>query len=411
MSVNRKRAAVICISAPSPPSTGTRLRCQSVIRSLIDQKYDVTVIYPRDTSESDEEIAIKLGLTKAISLPGNFPLTIFLKKVIAYFFKHMISEVPYSRINLSFRAKYLLRKLKKNPPFDLLITEYSIATPIRHYLRSKHYILDTCDLMSIHYHKVSASKKALSRWREMEDPAFLKIQFFDSFDSVITKDEISDFKQYDALIAISESEHQQINQLQLSSHHYLIPPCVSVPDFTKTDYSGFPVFAYSSNIFNTQGLIHFINVLLPRIIEKIPDFRLIVTGNPPSEASNCSYLICVGFVEKIQDIYENAGFSIIPAYGGTGQQLKVAEAMSHSLAVVGYRKRIDESIFSDGLEGYLADNEEEFVSAVTKLWSDRYTSEIMGRKALAKVQMNLSQKSFNMAFEKVTGNLESQIHL
>ena len=409
MSAINKRAAVICISVPYPASTGTRLRSQSVIQSLIAQGYKVTVIYPRDTHESDSEIARQLGLEKAVSLPVTRRKLLMVQDYLKFFFRIKENELPYSQLRLSFCAKKILRRFQKEEMYDVVVTEYSTATVIRSYIISKFYILDTCDLMSIHNQKVRASQEALSRWEDMGDPAFLELQFSETLDPVISEEEIAELKQYDAIIAISDSEFQKIDSLHLEIPNYLISPCVATPTFEKTDYTGFPVFAYSTNIFNTQGLIHFINKLLPAIIRIIPEFKLLVTGNAPTEAVNCPYLVCLGFVNNIHDIYKSAGFSIIPTFGGTGQQLKVPEVMSYSLAVVGYHQRIDRGILSDGIEGYLANNEEEFITGVVKLWTDRELAETMGRNARKKVSLDLSQESFNSAFRTVIMSLEASV--
>ena len=410
MSPTRKRAVVICISTPHPASTGTRLRSQSVIRSLIAQDYQVTAIYPRDTRQSDDQIAHQLGLDKGISLPVTRRKILMVQDCLKFLLGIKQIEIPHGQFRLSFRAKILLRRLRKKEIYDLVVTEYSIATVIRNYLNSNFYILDTCDLMSIHIQQVCVFQAAFSRWQQVGDSSFLELQFAGVLDPVISAGEIAELKQYNALISISDSEFREINSLHLGIPNHLIPPCVSVPVLEKDNYTGFPVFAYSTNVFNTQGLIHFINNLLPAILRFIPEFKMLITGNIPTEALHSPFLVYLGFVGDIHEIYHNAGFAIIPTYNGTGQQLKVPEAMSHSLAVVGYRKRIDSAILSDGVEGYLANNEEEFVAAVVKLWTDRDLARTMGRSARKKVSSDLSQESFDSAFRTVIAGLEQGIH-
>ena len=409
MSSTRKRAVVICISTPHPASTGTRLRSQSVIRSLITQGYQVTAIYPRDTRESDDQIAHQLGMHKGISLPVTRRRILMAQDYLRRLLGIKQIEISYAQLRLSFRARILLRRLRRKEIYDLVVTEYSIATVIRNYINSKFYILDTCDLMSIHNQQARTFEEAFLRWQQVGDFPFLELQFAGVLDPVISGEEIAELEQYNALISISDSEFREINSLHLGIPNHLIPPCVSVPVFEKDNYTGFPVFAYSTNVFNTQGLIHFMNNLLPAILQFIPEFKMLITGNVPTEALHSPFLICLGFVSDIQEIYHNAGFAIIPTYNGTGQQLKVPEAMSHSLAVVGYRKRIDSAILSDGIEGYLANNEEEFVAAVVKLWTDRDLARTMGKSARKKVTSDLSQESFDSAFRTVITGLEEGI--
>lgn len=400
------KAVVICISAPYPVSTGTRIRSNSVIQALLDLGYEVSIIYPRDSNYGDAVIARKLGVAKAVGLPiQNSRISQLRTRILEKLFNKKSPQ--YLHVRLGLRARWALRKFSRQPLFDLSITEYSTATSIQKHIPAKFHVLDTCDIMSIHMQKVFMVRYAIKYFGKYKDSDFLKLDFWDGKRHECHPEEMSDFKRYDSIIAISEQEWCEINRLNLGIPNTLIPPCVRVPEFHKNDYSGPPVFAFSPNIFNVQGLLHFIHRLLPSISKIIPDFRLIVTGNPPEEAHGCPHLICTGYVDDLKDIYARAGFAIIPAYGGTGQQLKVTEAMSYGLAVVGYRNRIDQSILGDSEANCLARNEEEFVESVVQMWNDRIRAASIGQSSLAKVLSHLSQNSFTHSLRGVIEGLES----
>ncbi len=407
MTLKGKRVAVISITAPHPVTTGTRIRCQSVITALLDQGCEVTVIYVKDTKEAESSIAAKLGVARAIGLPPvRRPARMVLSLV-----RKILRTPPaiYSRIPLSLGAILVLRKLAaSSPPFDLVVTEYSMSTRIRGLVRGHLHVLDTCDLLSLHSRKMAALAGLLERQRSGADDSFSRLPDVNAPSGpVVTDEEIEDFRRYDALIAIAESEFHALEKLGLPPANYLIPPCANRDHPEKTDYSGLPLFAFTSNIFNVQGFFH-LHRLLPRILQLIPDFKVMVSGNPPTDLPESPAIVRVGFVDDINDLYRNASFAIIPVHDGTGQQLKVVEAMSYGLPVAGYRRRIDSSIITNGEEGYVADGEEEFIEAVVRLWNDRDLTAAMGLKGQRKLRSHFSQAAFNRTFSDMLGDIRSR---
>ena len=65
------------------------------------------------------------------------------------------------------------------------------------------------------------------------------------------------------------------------------------------------------------------------------------------------------------------GFAVSPILGGTGQNVKVVEAMAHGLAVIGLRERAEVSPIRHGINGLVADRAEEFADHVLRLGQDR----------------------------------------
>jgi glycosyltransferase involved in cell wall biosynthesis len=123
-----------------------------------------------------------------------------------------------------------------------------------------------------------------------------------------------------------------------------------------------------------------------------PDFQLDVTGTfnyAPRLTKGITYK---GFVDNLQEVYENAGFFICPVFGGTGQQVKIVEAMAHGLPVVALKDAADKSPLRHEENGYIADTEDEFAEYVVRLWQDRSLCRRLGQEARTTVAKEFSRE-------------------
>lgn len=385
------RAVVICMNRPYPINNGTRLRSWSVIASLKALGYEVTVVYPV-RRRINPNLAKQLGVAGDIAVIPTFIQRMWHGFQERVFKNSKVRYHSYKRISISRSSKLELKKL---PEFDIAITEYARTTSVSRHIRAKHHILDTCDILSFYNIKANKLLKAMNQQRADGKGTFSQLETLDKLKPAdIRSKELSDFRKYGSIIAIAEKEFAIFQEIRLPNVR-LIPPCVGMPAEAPQNYSGLPIFPFSKNIFNLQGLYHFKEHILPHIIREEPDFRMVITGKPPVEILNVPHFICPGHVEDLGRIYREAGFAIVPVFNGTGQQLKIPELMSYGIPVVTYRMRVDESIMSHGQGGLLASNESEFVKHVLELWRDRKLAAEMGKLARQTASSRLSQSHFN----------------
>jgi glycosyltransferase involved in cell wall biosynthesis len=72
----------------------------------------------------------------------------------------------------------------------------------------------------------------------------------------------------------------------------------------------------------------------------------------------------------MEPLYNSARFLVCPVFGGTGQQVKVVEAMAHGVPAVALRVAADRSPIQHEVNGMIANNAEEFAEHVLRLWKD-----------------------------------------
>ena len=66
---------------------------------------------------------------------------------------------------------------------------------------------------------------------------------------------------------------------------------------------------------------------------------------------------------ELGPLYRTSAFAICPLLAGTGEQVKIVDAMAHGLAVVATRSSASSSPIVDGVNGYIVDSAEEFADA------------------------------------------------
>jgi glycosyltransferase involved in cell wall biosynthesis len=185
---------------------------------------------------------------------------------------------------------------------------------------------------------------------------------------------------YDYTIAISQKEGTLFTEHTQRTNNLYVPMTVDLPKIANT-YSELPLFVISGNCFNLQGATYFITRVLPLIIKSIPDFKLRVIGAGGSRLAAISELDVCGFVDDLSPLYAQSGFAICPLIGGTGQQVKIVEAMAHGLAVIALINVAETSPIEHGVNGFIAHNAEEFSRYTMQLWSDRQLCQKMGAAA------------------------------
>ncbi len=267
-------------------------------------------------------------------------------------------------------------------------------------------VLETHDLFSLNMRMRQAVLDSLASCGNQPDEnnPVLHESFFDDLHLVPDKTELRQYDKFDYVVAISQDEANLIRGSCTRAKVVLIPITPPPHDLQNT-YSAPPVFAMGPNVFNVQGYHYLTQRVVPRVRQQLPGAEIQVTGNPPPgmSISEGPGTILRGFVPDLDDVYRDAGFAVCPIIGGTGQQVKIVEAMANGLAVVGLRSRAQASPIIHGENGFVADNAEEFADYVGTLARDICLRRTMGRAARETVSLNWDAAQLNNPWAVVTG--------
>jgi hypothetical protein len=232
----------------------------------------------------------------------------------------------------------------------------------------------------------------------------LKENFFEGLRLDSGQHEFSIFDRYNHTIAITAKELEVIRRYARHTKVSLLPVTFA-PCYIPNTYSDSALFSVGPNLFNTQGYLYFVKKVLPRILSKAPSFRLSVTGSFPFNTPAAAPGVTLsGFVPDLKPMYQKASFFVCPVFGGTGQQIKIVEAMAHGLPVIALRFAAERSPLRHEVNGLVADNAEQFAKHVVRLWNDPALRRRLGAAARATVAEEFSSDHLTEALAKILEN-------
>jgi glycosyltransferase involved in cell wall biosynthesis len=257
-------------------------------------------------------------------------------------------------------------------PSGVVIT-YTLADGLLDHARFAHVhrILEMQDLVSVNAQIRSGLGTKLSQFIRTGKAGELFDTDLRWADKLKPSDEeLAIYDRYNTVIAIARREQSLLQKNLRHAQVKWIPmyiPAVKIDN----SYDGPPIFLASANRFNQVGLLLLLNEVMDRVRAKCPDFQIDVVGDLSQVAIPAKNVRYVGYVSNLADICQTACFAICPVFAGTGQQIKIIEAMARGLAVVAFRRAAEESPLKHGENGLVAVDTDEFTMHLINLWRDR----------------------------------------
>ncbi|HLP17683.1 MAG TPA: glycosyltransferase [Bacteroidota bacterium] len=124
---------------------------------------------------------------------------------------------------------------------------------------------------------------------------------------------------------------------------------------------------------NDSGIQYFLDEILPRIIEKVPDTKITIVGKDPSSrlcARRSERVTVTGFVDDVRPFIARASVFIIPLKIGGGVRGKALEAMAMRTPIVTTTIGVEGINLTHEHSALFADTPEKFAAAVVRMFSD-----------------------------------------
>ena len=163
---------------------------------------------------------------------------------------------------------------------------------------------------------------------------------------------------------------------------------------------------------NQHALNWFVREVLPRVLERCPDARLVVVGAeaPPlhSLPDFGKALELRGFVEDIREPLGRYAVFVCPILSGSGMRVKLLEAFAAGIPVVSTRVGAEGLAEEDGQLCALADDPADFAAAIVALFEDperarsmacRAREEVVDNKDMIRMTTRL-EESYRAAVER-----------
>jgi glycosyltransferase involved in cell wall biosynthesis len=185
-------------------------------------------------------------------------------------------------------------------------------------------------------------------------------------------------RRVDLTVTVSRVDREQLAALAPGARFADIATGVDVdyfrPDSTQ-ETPGTLVFTGSMDWYpNEDGVLHFIEAVLPIVRHSVPDVTFTVVGRNPSvrlrEAAAAAGVAVTGTVPDVRPHVARGAVYVVPLRVGGGTRLKIFEALAMGRAVVSTRVGAEGLPLVPGRHFLEADEPEAFASAVVGLLRD-----------------------------------------
>lgn len=202
-------------------------------------------------------------------------------------------------------------------------------------------------------------------------------------------EEINNLSFYDKVVTISQDEYFIFKSF-LGDKVINIPP--SFPEnfeYTNTEKKYDLIFVGSDNPFNVLSINWFVEKVLPLLPKEI---KISIIGRICKHVPDHESIEKVFFADDLKTYYHASKIAICPMLKGTGIKIKVVEAMSYGIPVVGTEKAVDG--FSDKKNNgcRISDDEKEFADIIKNLLNNLSDYEKQKQEAILFFRDNFSEK-------------------
>ncbi len=202
-------------------------------------------------------------------------------------------------------------------------------------------------------------------------------------------EEINNLSFYDKVITISQDEYFIFKSL-LGEKVINIPP--SFPE--NFDDMGQQkkydlIFVGSDNPFNVLSIKWFVEKVLPLLSKEI---RICIIGRICKHVPDHPNIEKLFFADDLKTYYHASKIAICPMLKGTGIKIKVVEALSFGLPVVGTEKSIDGFLDKKNNGCLVSDDEKEFTEIINRILNNDSDYSRLKNEATEFFRQNFSEE-------------------
>ena len=351
---------LLCNKPPYPASEGGPMAMNSIITGLLDAGHQVKILAVNsekfNVKESDipDEYKKKTGIELIdvdLSVkPTNAFLNLFTKK--SYHVERFISD--------DFKAK-LIEVLEKEQ-FDIVQLEMLYMAPYVDDIRAHSKAMIVLRAHNVE-HKIweriaKETRSPLKRW------------YINHLAKTLKEYELNALETVDGIAAITRKDAAFFRK-------YTSKPVIDIPfgvypeEFTpKYEIEGKPKFYHIGSMNwmpNEEGIRWFINEVLPKTMEKVPDFVYHLAGRNMPEwltAMNDPHVDVVGEVPDAKAFVADHDVAIVPLLSGSGIRIKIIESMAMGKTVITTRVGAEGILYDEEVNIIIAENKAKMVEAI-----------------------------------------------
>lgn len=253
---------------------------------------------------------------------------------------------------------------QRGKDFDLVyITRYDVADRhienVRKYTHAK-VLFNNADLHFLRELRAALSAKS----KDLSGP-------------LATRDrELALMRKVDAILSYNAVEHAVIASHNLRDDNLFICPWVVEYKGHSTSFAqrnGIAFLGGYRHQPNVEAVLYFVKEVMPSLRKVLPGVKFHVYGSsvpPIIENLACEDVIIEGYVESLDDVFENCRVFVAPLLSGAGIKGKVLDAMSYSVPSVLSPIAAEGTGVTHGSTGMIASDSQAWVNSISHLYRD-----------------------------------------
>lgn len=164
---------------------------------------------------------------------------------------------------------------------------------------------------------------------------------------------------------------------------------------------------------NHDAMMYFIEQILPRIRQEIPETSLVIAGRNPrsalqSRVQQCDRVLLTGYVDDMRPYFETSSVYIAPLRSGAGMKNKVLEAWAMGIPVVATSVSCSGIAVDRGRNILIADSPEIFSEHVISLLRDPGLRGVLAQEGRHTAETRYSWKDKSIHLEEILHRAHSR---
>ena len=383
-----------------PVNTGGRIRSFHMLREL-STRHEVTLLTTHAPPDDPRALAAALPGCEVVSVPWALAKRGSARFALALA-RSWLSPLPVDLYKARVPAlrREVARRLERGG-VDLIVADFLLAAP---------NVGRTAPPTVLFAHNVEHVI-----WQRMRD-----VERRDWRRALLTL-ESRKMRRYEAracararlTIAVSDADRELLVAAAPDARVRAVPTGVDVDYFAPDGVAEIPgrlVFTGSMDWYpNEDGVVHFIDDVLPRIQRRVPGASLTVVGRNPSARLRATAAAAgvqvTGLVDDVRPHMADAAVFVVPLRIGGGTRLKIFEALSLAKAVVSTTVGAEGLPLAPGRHFLRADDPAAFADAVTSLLRDSARRRAIGSAGRRLVEERYSWSKVVDEFERQCGEV------
>lgn len=379
---------LLCNKPPYPASEGGPMAMNSIVSGLLEAGHQVKVLavnnekYRVKESDIPDDYKRKTGLELIDVDLRVRPLKAFLNLFTnkSYHVERFVSKDFKDRV----------AEILDNEQFDVVQLEMLHMAPYIDTIREHSKAMIVLRAHNVE-HKI---------WERVakETKFFLKRWYINHLAKTLRDYELATIETVDGIAAITRKDAAFFRK-------YCSKPVVDIPygvypeEFTpRYEIEGKPKFYHIGSMNwmpNEEGIRWFIGEVLPKAIEKVPDFVYHLAGRSMPEwlkSLNNQHVNVVGEVPDAKAFVANHDVAIVPLLSGSGIRIKIIESMAMGKTVITTRIGAEGILYDEEVNIIIAENKAKMVEAIRTINEHPQTAMEIGKAARKLVEENYDNR-------------------